>query len=185
MHRRTSKKVVDYCLEHNIKYKDPNEDEEIKRPIKNFKNVLMSWKVDGSPEHAQDMWQAFFGQFDQAKGWEFDLEQQFMIENGWKYLVLIEDVPSKHRKNCIARLIRQCKVNVVKRLNDATKHTHGRVIGVKRVNAKKQTDPDFKPRKLAHFEYDEFVKTQKVCILSLLRNIFVADTDIHVFRKDS
>ena len=67
MHRRTSKTVVNYCLEHNIKYKDPNEDEEIKRPIKNFKNVLMSWKVDGSPEHAQDMWQAFFGQFDQTK----------------------------------------------------------------------------------------------------------------------
>lgn len=160
------KQILLYCLDKNVHYIDPNEDEVVKRPIKTFKHVLLSWRGDASPEHAEHMWMAFFGQFDKMKGWEHELEEQFMMEKNWRYLVDDDDdTRKKRRKNCIARLIRQCKVNAVKRLNDAAKNTHRRVIGMKRVNALKQSDPNFKPRKLATFQYDDFVKTIKVWCL--------------------
>ena len=110
------------------------------------------------------MWNAFFGQFDILEKWEFDWEQEFLHEHNWRYLEPIDiDQKKGYRKKCVSRLIRQAKVNIVKRLNDASKETHKCVIGMKRNNAKKQSDPDFKPRQLAQFQYDDFVKTRKVC----------------------
>jgi hypothetical protein len=156
------RRIVDYCVEKGYTYKDYNADDLIERQIKSFQNVCKSWREDGSEANAARMWNCMFGQFDHTDRWEYELEDEFMKLNNWRYIDVDDEMKGNFRKNCVARLIRQSKVNLVKRMNDFTKRTHRGVVGLKRKHAKKPTDPDFKPRKKGCFVYDDFVKEQ-VC----------------------
>jgi hypothetical protein len=156
------RRIVDYCVEKGYTYKDWNADDLVERQIKSFQNVCKSWREDGSEANAARMWNCMFGQFDHTDRWEYELEDEFMKLNNWRYIDVDDEMKGNFRKNCVARLIRQSKVNLVKRMNDFTKRTHRGVVGLKRKHAKKPTDPDFKPRKKGCFVYDDFVKEQ-VC----------------------
>jgi hypothetical protein len=156
-------RIVQYCIDHDYTYKEWNEDEVIERQIRSFANVCKSWREDGSEENAARMWNCMFGQFDLMERWEYKLEAEFMNINGWKYLDADDETDIQHRKTCIARVIRQAKVNLVKRLNVYSIRTHRGMIGLKRKNySVKQTHPDFKPRKKGCFDYHSFV-TKAVC----------------------
>ena len=153
------KLIVHYCLKCKYTYHaDLKGNPKDVRQIKEFRNVLESWRDDGSEVNASRIWNCMFGQFDAKPGWEFEIERAFMELNKWEYIEVDSHMQKTFRKGCVARLIRQCKVNMVKRLNNASKKTHHGLIGIKRKSANSPNDPAFKPRKRGYFVYDDYVK---------------------------
>ena len=129
---------------------------------KSFRDVQLSWKNDDSVDNACCIWNCMFGVFEQQSGWELRLEDKFVKLNSWRYIEVDDAEQHKQiRRGCVSKIIRQAKVNMVRRVNDSTLRTHGGKMGIKQNDNKTYT----KRRQKGLFDYSQFVRKPVRCCL--------------------
>ena len=121
-----------------------------KRSVQSYKDILESYKEDGSVDHVKKIWEVAFGGFDRNKGWAKDLADTFMSRHGWEYELV--NIPPNKRTYCVEQTIAKVKVELIKRLNAAVLKTHKNTIGISRDAKNITKETKFEKRKKAVFQ---------------------------------
>ena len=121
-----------------------------KRRVQSYKDLVESYKEDGSVAHVKKIWQVAFGTFDHQKDWAKTLADTFMSRNGWKYE--LDNIPTNRRTYCVEQAIAKVKVEIVKRMNACVMNTHKNTIGISRDKKDITAETKFAKRKKAVFQ---------------------------------
>ena len=120
------------------------------RRVQSYKDLVESYKEDGSVAHVKKIWQVAFGAFDDKKGWAKTLADTFMSGHGWNYE--LDNLPTNRRTYCVEQAIAKVKVEIVKRMNAAVMNTHKNTIGISRDQKDITAETKFAKRKKAVFQ---------------------------------
>jgi len=143
--------------------------------VNSFEDCMSSWARDGSSAQQQRVYEITYGYFDRNPKWDIDLEKKFMKNRKLRYcdeeisvngaVGLTYDVNTKAKagKGCIARLMGDIKIDLVKRIRKKGERTHGICIKISRDSCDINSSNRYRKRKKGT-EFRVVVKGKKPVI---------------------